>query len=86
MAKLHELRPLIDRGNKAVLFFKTEDGETVKASIGKDAQEHVTHTLFYPDRPNPFPQPQTERYSSWKHLLEDMTDLQTMSDQWSIEE
>jgi len=42
---LHKLRPLIDRGKKAVLFFKTEKGETVKASIGKDAQGHYAHTL-----------------------------------------
>jgi len=86
MAMLHKLRPLIDQGKKAVLFFKTKKGETVKASIGKDAQGHYTHTLFYPDRPNPFPQPQTERYTYWETLLKDIEGVQTTSAQWSIEE
>ena len=84
MVTLHELRSQIDQGKTAVLFFKNEDGENVKVSI-KNRQGRYTHIPFYPDRPSSFPQPQTERYLSWEHLIEDIKGLQTTSNQWSIE-
>lgn len=83
MATLHKLRPQIDQGKTAVLFFKV-DAENIEASIRKNAQGQYTHTLSRPDLPNPFPRPQAETYSSWEYVLADLEDLQATSDQWSI--
>ena len=85
MATLHELRSQIDQGKSVVLFFKNEDAENVMVFIRKDVREQYTHTVSYPDRPNPFPQPRTERYSSWEQLFEDIKGLQTTSELWYME-
>ena len=84
MGTLDKLHSQIDQGKTTVLKFKNEDAENVRVSI-KNVQGQYTHTLSYPDRPNPFPRPQTVPYSSWEHLFEDIKGLQTTSDQWSIE-
>ena len=84
MAMLHELRSQIDQGKTAVLVFKNEDAEDVKAYVRKNAQGLYTHTLDYPNRPNPFPQSKTASHSSWESLIEDIKGLQTTSDQWGI--
>jgi len=52
MAMLNELRPLIDQGKTALLFFIDQDGKNVKVYISKDAQGHYTHRYSYPDGPS----------------------------------
>ena len=83
MATLHELRSQIDQGKTAILFFK-ENGEIVKVSIRQQGGEY-TRMLTYPEQSNLFSQQGRGRYSSWQHLLDDITDLEKTSDQWSIE-
>lgn len=85
MTTLHDLRLQIEQGKTAVLFFKDENGENVKAYIRKQAQGGYTHTFSYPDRPNPFPRPRLKLYSSWEELIKDITDLQSESDYWGAE-
>lgn len=84
MPMIDEIHSQVDQDKKAELTFKNVDAENVKVSI-KNEQGHYTRTISYLDRPNPFPQGRPELYSSWRHMLEDMTDLEKTSNQWSIE-
>jgi hypothetical protein len=83
MGTLHELRSQIDQGKMAVLSFK-EDDENIEVSI-KVVQGQYTRIFSYLDRLNPFTQQRTEPYSSWGHLLADLTDFEKKSNQWRIE-
>lgn len=84
MAMVEELHSQVDQGKTAVLFDKDGDNN-VKISIHQNEQGQYTRTTSYPDGPNPFPKPQTVPFNSWKHLLEDLSELQLTSDQWHLE-
>ena len=83
MAKLQELRSQIDQDKTVVLFFKDHD-EDVKVYIDKNKLGLYSSTFFYPNRPNPFPEPQTHTHSSWSEMLADIGELIAASDQWDI--
>lgn len=68
MPMIDELHSQVDQGKTAGLNYK--DGEkNVKISIRRNKQGQYARTISYPDGPNPFPKPQTDRFNSWTHLL-----------------
>lgn len=84
MAMVEELHSQVDQDKKAMLRYN--DGEkNIEVSIRRNNQGQYTRTFSFPDSPNPFPQPQTVPYNSWKNLLEDLNEDQTTSDKWQIE-
>ena len=84
MAMIDELHSQVDQGKRAVLRYKDGD-KNIEISIRWNNQGHYTRTLSFPSSPNPFPQPQTVPYNSWKYLLEDLNEDQATNDQWHIE-
>ncbi len=84
MAVVNELHSQVDQGRTIVLPYNDGD-KNIKISIRKNDQGQYTRTISYPDGPNLFPQPQTEPFNSWRHLLDDLNEFQAKSDQWHIE-
>lgn len=88
MATLHELRSQVEQGKTAVLSFRDEHGENVKVYVCIPAQGQYqgqyTRRASYTERPNPFPQPQTENFRSWTSLLTALTVTEIESEQWNL--
>lgn len=80
MPMIDELHSQVDQGNTAILKYKNGEKD-VKISI-RQKEGQYTRTISYPDGPNLFPQPQTELFNSWTHLLADLNEFQATSDQW----
>jgi len=84
MPMIDKLHSQVDQSKTAVLNYK--DGEkNIKISILRNEQGQYTRTISYPDGPNPFPKPQTDRFNSWMHLLDDINEFQATSELWQVE-
>lgn len=84
MAMVEELKTQVDQGKRAVIRYNDGD-KNVEVSIRRNNQGQYTRTFSFPDGPNPFPQPQTVTFNSWKNLRADLNEDQATSDQWRIE-
>ena len=77
MATLHELHAQIEQGKIAVLFFT---GET-ELLIRKNVQGWYTYEIIEQKKK---PITDCKSYHSWSHLLEDVSELLLLNDQWSL--